>query len=84
LFQTITIPDFGLLHHFPRPEHYDREYAYADDEPRHPDDIHIFTKSSTLVVWTRCDRLDRSRLSTIEMRDSLCRVWIAGGDGGGV
>ena len=41
LFQTI--PDLGLLHHFPRPEHYSRSYAYADDEPRHPDNIHIFT-----------------------------------------
>ena len=41
LFQTI--PDLGLLHHFPRPEHYDRSYAYKDDEPQHPDNIHIFT-----------------------------------------
>jgi hypothetical protein len=41
LFQTI--PDFGLLHHFPRPEHYDRMYEYRDGEPRHPDNIHIFT-----------------------------------------
>jgi hypothetical protein len=41
LFQTI--PDLSLVHHFPRPEHYDRSYAYKDDEPRHPDNIHIFT-----------------------------------------
>lgn len=41
LFQTI--PDLGLLHHFPRPEHYDRSYGYAGSEPRHPDNIHIFT-----------------------------------------
>jgi hypothetical protein len=41
LFQTI--PDLGLLHHFPRPEHYDKAYVYADDEPRHPDNIHLFT-----------------------------------------
>jgi hypothetical protein len=41
LFQTI--PDFGLLRHFPRPEHYDRNYQYIDGEPVHPDNIHIFT-----------------------------------------
>jgi hypothetical protein len=41
LFQTI--PDLGLLHHFPKPEHYSRSYTYKDDEPRHPDNIHIFT-----------------------------------------
>jgi hypothetical protein len=41
LFQTI--PDFGLLRHFPRPEHYDRKYQYIEGEPVHPDNIHIFT-----------------------------------------
>jgi hypothetical protein len=41
LFQTI--PDFGLLRHFPRPEHYDRDYQYIESEPRHPDNIHVFT-----------------------------------------
>jgi len=41
LFQTI--PDMGLLRHFPRPEHYDRNYQYIDGEPVHPDNIHIFT-----------------------------------------
>ena len=41
LFQTI--PDLGLLRHFPRPAQYDRAYQYADDEPRHPDNIHVFT-----------------------------------------
>ena len=41
LFQTI--PDYALLRHFPRPEHYDRAYQYQDGEPRHPDNIHIFT-----------------------------------------
>jgi hypothetical protein len=38
-----TIPDFGLLSHFPRPEHYDPRYQYIEGEPRHPDNIHIFT-----------------------------------------
>jgi hypothetical protein len=41
LFQTI--PDLGLLRHFPRPEHYDRNYQYIEGEPVHPDNIHIFT-----------------------------------------
>jgi hypothetical protein len=41
LFQTV--PDFGLLRHFPRPEHYDRAYHYQDDQARHPDNIHVFT-----------------------------------------
>lgn len=41
LFQTV--PDVGLLRHFPRPEHYDRSYEYRHDEPRHPDNIHLFT-----------------------------------------
>jgi hypothetical protein len=41
LFQTIS--DLGLLHHFPRPEHYDRSYTYKDDEAHHPDNIHVFT-----------------------------------------
>jgi hypothetical protein len=38
-----TIPDFGLLRHFPRPEHYAPNYHYTDEEPRHPDAIHLFT-----------------------------------------
>jgi hypothetical protein len=37
------IPDIGLLHHFPRPEHYDRDCQYKDDEWMPPDDIHVFT-----------------------------------------
>jgi hypothetical protein len=41
LFQTI--PDYGLLRHFPRPEHYDPKYEYKVGEPRHPDNIHVFT-----------------------------------------
>jgi hypothetical protein len=41
LFQTI--PDYGLLRHFPRPEHYDRSYHYQDGEAPHPDNIHVFT-----------------------------------------
>jgi hypothetical protein len=41
LFQAI--PDYALLRHFPRPEHYDRAYNYVEGEPQHPDNIHIFT-----------------------------------------
>ena len=41
LFQTI--PDFGLLRHFPRPEHYAPDYQYIDGEPMHPITIRIFT-----------------------------------------
>ncbi len=41
LFQTI--PDFGLLRHFPRPEHYERNYLYIEGELQPPDNIHIFT-----------------------------------------
>jgi hypothetical protein len=41
LFQTI--PDIGLMRHFPRPEHYDRAYNYIEGEVRHPDNIHVFT-----------------------------------------
>jgi len=41
LFQTI--PDFALLRHFPRPEHYDRAYQYKEGKPQHPDNIHVFT-----------------------------------------
>jgi len=38
-----TIPDLGLLHHFPKPRHYDPAYRYADGEPKPPDSIHVFT-----------------------------------------
>jgi hypothetical protein len=41
LFQTI--PDLGLLHHFPRPEHYDRSTQVRDGDWRPPESIHIFT-----------------------------------------
>jgi hypothetical protein len=42
LFQSI--PDIGLLRHFPRPEHYASGYKYADGEqPVHSDGIRIFT-----------------------------------------
>jgi hypothetical protein len=41
LFQTA--PDYALLRHFPRPEHYDAAYQYKDGEARHPDNIHVFT-----------------------------------------
>jgi hypothetical protein len=51
LFQTI--PDLGLLHHFPRPEHYDRAYQYIEGEPVHPDSIHIFTNP-----WQRVGHAD--------------------------
>src|SRR5258708_5775708 len=50
LFQTI--PDLGLLPHFPRPEHYDRNYQYIEGEPVHPDNIHIFTNP-----WQRVGHL---------------------------
>lgn len=45
LFQTI--PDYAVLRHYPRPEHYGH-YHYKDDEPRHPESIRIFTNP-----WTR-------------------------------
>jgi hypothetical protein len=41
LFQTV--PDYGLLRHFPRPEHYHRAHHYQDGNVRHPDNIHVFT-----------------------------------------
>jgi hypothetical protein len=41
LFQTI--PDIGLLRHFPRPEHYAPDYQYIEGEPVHPSNIRIFT-----------------------------------------
>jgi len=41
LFQTI--PDYALLRHYPRPEHYAPDYHYKDTEPHHPGNIRIFT-----------------------------------------
>jgi hypothetical protein len=41
LFQTV--PDIGLLRHFPRPEHYSPTYHYAEGEPVHSPSIRIFT-----------------------------------------
>lgn len=41
LFQSI--PDYALLRHYPRPEHYDPAYRYEADEAPHPDSIRIFT-----------------------------------------
>ena len=38
-----TIPDFGLLPHFPKPQHYDRAYQFKDGEWVPPDNIHVFT-----------------------------------------
>ena len=38
-----SVPDIGLLRHFPKPEHYDPNYRYADGEPRPPESIHVFT-----------------------------------------
>ena len=38
-----TAPDLGLLHHFPKPEHYDPAHRYGDDEPKPPASIHVFT-----------------------------------------
>jgi hypothetical protein len=43
LFQTI--PDIGLLRHFPRPEHYAPDYQYIEGEPVYPANIRIFTNS---------------------------------------
>lgn len=43
-----TIPDFGLLRHFPRPEHYAPNYHYTDGEPTHPEAIHLFA-----MPWQR-------------------------------
>src|SRR5262249_12391020 len=37
-----TIPDIGLLPHFPRPEHYDRKCKCANGEWTPPDNIHVF------------------------------------------
>jgi len=51
LFQTI--PDLGLLHHFPRPEHYDRNYQYKEGEPVLPANIHIFANP-----WQRVGHSD--------------------------
>jgi hypothetical protein len=41
LFQAI--PDLGLQPHFPKPQHYDRNYKYQDGEWVPPETIHIFT-----------------------------------------
>jgi hypothetical protein len=38
-----TIPDIGLLPHFPKPEHYDPNYHHKDGDWAPPDSIHIFT-----------------------------------------
>jgi len=38
-----TIPDIGLLHQFPKPEHYDPARPVAADEWKPPADIHVFT-----------------------------------------
>lgn len=38
-----TVPDIGLLPHFPNPRHYDPAYRYGDDEWRPPPSIHLFT-----------------------------------------
>ena len=38
-----TIPDLGLLRHFPRPDHYDATYQIKAGEPRVPDDIRLFS-----------------------------------------
>jgi hypothetical protein len=41
LFQTI--PDIGLLRHFPRPQHYTPSYRYGETEPVHPHNIRTFS-----------------------------------------
>lgn len=38
-----TIPDIGLLHHFPKPEHFDPDRPVEADEWKPPSDIHVFT-----------------------------------------
>jgi hypothetical protein len=38
-----TIPDLGLLHHFPKPDHYDSGREHQADEWVPPPDIHVFT-----------------------------------------
>jgi len=43
-----TIPDIGLLPHFPKPEHYDRNHQRANDDWAPPDTIHVFTNP-----WSR-------------------------------
>lgn len=55
-----TVPDLGLLHHFPKPQHYDPTYRFHDDEPRPPDSIHVFT-----TPWQRAGFPD-FRLNTFE------------------
>ena len=41
LFQSV--PDIGLLRHFPRPEHYAPDYKYTEGEAVHSTNIRIFT-----------------------------------------
>lgn len=41
LFQTI--PDLGLEPHFPKPQHYDRDYRFEPSDWVPPEAIHIFT-----------------------------------------
>ncbi len=41
LFQTV--PDIGLLRHFPRPEHYAPDYKYVEGEPTHSSSSRTFT-----------------------------------------
>jgi hypothetical protein len=43
LFQSI--PDIGLVRHFPRPEHYASDYTRTSEGPVHPPIIRIFTNS---------------------------------------
>jgi hypothetical protein len=43
-----TIPDIGLLPHFPKPEHYDRTYHYNEEDWVPPDTVHVFTNP-----WSR-------------------------------
>src|SRR6266704_3513298 len=48
-----TIPDIGLLPHFPKPEHYDRNKQRADGDWAVPDAIHVFTDP-----WSRVGHPD--------------------------
>lgn len=58
-----TIPDIGLLPHFPKPAHYDPQRTLADDEPRPPADIHVFT-----TPWQRVGYLDFHLATFTEVR----------------
>ena len=55
-----TIPDLALLHHFPKPQHYDPAHRYLAGEPKPPERVHVFT-----TPWQRAGFPD-FRLNTFE------------------